>query len=514
MTETFYELLGVPEDASTADIEAAYRAEIKQVHPDVNDDVDAGERTKRLNRAKRVLTDESERDRYDREGHVAYTGDDADGATASTWNGTRGGGSSATVDRSGANQRGNAGPDGGGGPGTEGGWSSGSSGPAEGGGSSADNRGSATDRRGSAEPSGKRSGTDGSTGSSTRGASTRGNRGTDSSTDPDTASRNGGRSGSNAGEHARSWSGRSSRNRRTTGRTGSPSDRASASGGESSTGTWAGRDESRTGNRRRPWRSTATDRGGDDGNTGSGRNTPSGQKSGGSGDDGQNRGVGRRSERDEGTGGAPGDDGRTRTGARSSDRTGPSRPSEGPSWQANRPGRFGAAARSASGRTATGGSGTRASASAPWQSPAGGAAGSTAEQSWNPWERTREWAVRRTSTGGSSLDLDRLLQTEHALVLLATTFLLYPFFVFSVLFPAFPLVARVAIGLCTLLMFAYLLSVPEVAIVVFGLWSLIVPVAMVVVPGVGVFSLAGVVGLTVTWVPFGLALLTASMLRS
>ncbi|MDS0221483.1 DnaJ domain-containing protein [Haloarcula sp. S1AR25-5A] len=80
MTETFYELLGVSTDASTAAIEAAYREQLKETHPDVSDSADAGEATQRLIEARDVLTDEGERARYDRLGHEAYVAGKTDGA--------------------------------------------------------------------------------------------------------------------------------------------------------------------------------------------------------------------------------------------------------------------------------------------------------------------------------------------------------------------------------------------------------------------------------------------------
>ena len=72
MSETFYDVLGVDADASPAAIDAAYREQLKQVHPDVSDDADARERTRRLIAARDVLLDEDERARYDRVGHDTY----------------------------------------------------------------------------------------------------------------------------------------------------------------------------------------------------------------------------------------------------------------------------------------------------------------------------------------------------------------------------------------------------------------------------------------------------------
>lgn len=70
--ETFYERLGVDTDASEADVERAYRERVKQCHPDVSDHPDARERLRRVDRARAVLTDATERARYDRLGHVEY----------------------------------------------------------------------------------------------------------------------------------------------------------------------------------------------------------------------------------------------------------------------------------------------------------------------------------------------------------------------------------------------------------------------------------------------------------
>ncbi len=72
MTETFYDVLGVAEDAPQEAITEAYREKVKEHHPDRSDDEDAGEIFKRVVRAEEVLGDEAERARYDRLGHDAY----------------------------------------------------------------------------------------------------------------------------------------------------------------------------------------------------------------------------------------------------------------------------------------------------------------------------------------------------------------------------------------------------------------------------------------------------------
>lgn len=74
MTESFYDVLGVPADASDDEIRRAYREKLKETHPDVSDDPDAGIDTKRLVEAKEALLDPTERERYDRLGHEAYVG--------------------------------------------------------------------------------------------------------------------------------------------------------------------------------------------------------------------------------------------------------------------------------------------------------------------------------------------------------------------------------------------------------------------------------------------------------
>ena len=65
----FYDILGVPRNASQKDIRQGYRGMARQFHPDVN----GGEKTseekfKQINEAYSVLSDENKRRRYDRHG--------------------------------------------------------------------------------------------------------------------------------------------------------------------------------------------------------------------------------------------------------------------------------------------------------------------------------------------------------------------------------------------------------------------------------------------------------------
>ncbi|WP_254763977.1 J domain-containing protein [Natrinema marinum] len=80
MGETYYDVLGVDPGATVDDIESAYRDRVLETHPDHSDAPDAAERFQRVTTARSVLTDGTERARYDRLGHEAYV-DLAQGTT-------------------------------------------------------------------------------------------------------------------------------------------------------------------------------------------------------------------------------------------------------------------------------------------------------------------------------------------------------------------------------------------------------------------------------------------------
>ncbi|MCS7262135.1 MAG: molecular chaperone DnaJ [Aquificaceae bacterium] len=69
----YYEVLGVPRNASQEDIKKAYRRLARKYHPDFNKEPDAQEKFKEINEAYQVLSDPEKRKLYDRYGHAAFT---------------------------------------------------------------------------------------------------------------------------------------------------------------------------------------------------------------------------------------------------------------------------------------------------------------------------------------------------------------------------------------------------------------------------------------------------------
>ncbi|WP_440772811.1 J domain-containing protein [Natronorubrum sp. DTA28] len=72
MGKTYYDVLEIDPDATRAEIQTAYRERVLETHPDHNDAPDAAAQFKRVSTARSVLTDGTERARYDRLGHDAY----------------------------------------------------------------------------------------------------------------------------------------------------------------------------------------------------------------------------------------------------------------------------------------------------------------------------------------------------------------------------------------------------------------------------------------------------------
>ncbi len=69
---TYYELLGISEDASSEEIKQAYRSNIKEWHPDLHpDNPDAAAKTQEINEAYGILSDPVKRAKCDE--YLAYT---------------------------------------------------------------------------------------------------------------------------------------------------------------------------------------------------------------------------------------------------------------------------------------------------------------------------------------------------------------------------------------------------------------------------------------------------------
>ncbi|MEA2331994.1 MAG: curved DNA-binding protein [Thermoleophilaceae bacterium] len=77
----YYEVLGVPRDASADDIRAAYRRLARQYHPDVNKEPEAEDRFKEISEAYEVLRDPEKREQYDRLGANWKAGQDVSGTS-------------------------------------------------------------------------------------------------------------------------------------------------------------------------------------------------------------------------------------------------------------------------------------------------------------------------------------------------------------------------------------------------------------------------------------------------
>src|SRR5215831_8431760 len=90
ITADYYALLGVPPDASPAQIKSAYRKLAKQYHPDINNSSDAAEKFREITEAYDTQIDPDRRRRYDRlHGTRTGTSDGTRSGNASSGNRTR-----------------------------------------------------------------------------------------------------------------------------------------------------------------------------------------------------------------------------------------------------------------------------------------------------------------------------------------------------------------------------------------------------------------------------------------
>lgn len=207
-------------------------------------------------------------------------------------------------------------------------------------------------------------------------------------------------------------------------------------------------------------------------------------------------------------------------------RSGDGNPSERSYDVGGSSGDAGSASASATGATAhaTGGAGDGAASTGGM-----GAGDPTDSRHWRERERSKRaqregrGTVDDDADAGYSVhdwdddDLDtartpyRLQGSE--IVVVGIMFVLYPFIAYSAITPQFSLVVNVTVAVCALLLTGYLLTMPRIAVYVFGAWSVVAPLAFLLLPALDPVSLLGLVVLGSTWIPFGYSVLFMQVLR-
>ncbi|MXR51347.1 DnaJ domain-containing protein [Halovenus sp. WSH3] len=126
------------------------------------------------------------------------------------------------------------------------------------------------------------------------------------------------------------------------------------------------------------------------------------------------------------------------------------------------------------------------------------------------WNTDSSYAV---GDGPGMFSPRRLLNSQRMIVLLGTTFVIYPVLLFGALFPAFPTAVNLTVAMCIVLVIAFMQSVPQVGVLVFGIWTVLLPILLFGVVGVSVLSLRGILSLAAVLFPLGLSVLTWVAIR-
>lgn len=193
MTNDFYDLLGVDEDASKEEIRDAFREMVQEYHPDRNDDPRATAQFTAIKKAYDTLKNSSERQSYDRLGHSTYVAKRMDGMPdPSSWpsededdSGTSGSSSTSTATGSSTSSR-----------------SSTTSGSSSTTGSSSGAGRSGTSNRGPGSSGSGRAGARSTTGSTSRSSTSSSTSGSSSSTSGSSRSGSGSSRGSSSGSRS------------------------------------------------------------------------------------------------------------------------------------------------------------------------------------------------------------------------------------------------------------------------------------------------------------------------
>jgi len=136
------------------------------------------------------------------------------------------------------------------------------------------------------------------------------------------------------------------------------------------------------------------------------------------------------------------------------------------------------------------------------QSGAGPTDGQAAHSTWSS---DRSYVV---DEGPGMFELRHLFESQQTIVLLGTTFVIYPILLAGALFPAFPAAANLTVGLCVIMVIAYLQSIPQVGIFVFGTWSVLLPIGLFAVARVDPLTLSSLLAVAAVLFPFGLSMMS------
>jgi hypothetical protein len=129
----------------------------------------------------------------------------------------------------------------------------------------------------------------------------------------------------------------------------------------------------------------------------------------------------------------------------------------------------------------------------------------TTEDTHRVWDTDQSYAV-----GGSPgmFSPRELLTSQRTIALLGTTFVIYPVLLFGALFQPFPTAVNLTVAMCIVLVIAFMQSIPQVGILVFGIWTVLLPITLFGFVGVRVLSVQGVLSLAAVGFPLGLSVLT------
>jgi len=126
------------------------------------------------------------------------------------------------------------------------------------------------------------------------------------------------------------------------------------------------------------------------------------------------------------------------------------------------------------------------------------------------WDPRRTYEISRES---GNLQATDIFSSQRSIVLFLSTFFVYPVLLFGSLSSQFPTAVNLVVIACTILVIAFLQSVPTVGMVVFGTWTFLLPPVLVFVVGVNPLSLYGVLAMVGVGFPFGLSALTWIAIR-